>query len=72
MPLGNPIRGENGTIMNEIVVPKDTGISIGILACNRSTVIWGPDAHEWKPERWLKPLPDSLASARIPGIYSNM
>ncbi|KAJ2929646.1 hypothetical protein H1R20_g7436, partial [Candolleomyces eurysporus] len=34
--------------------------------------IWGPDASEWKPERWLSPLPDRVAEARVPGIYSHM
>ncbi|KAI0039847.1 hypothetical protein FA95DRAFT_1503644, partial [Auriscalpium vulgare] len=33
--------------------------------------IWGPDAEEWKPERWLAPLPKTVEEARIPGIYSN-
>lgn len=58
--------------MNEIVVPKGTRISIGIHSCNRSKAIWGEDAHEWKPERWLNPLPDSITNARVPGVYANL
>lgn len=72
MPLSQPIRGNDGTMMDEILVPKGTGIIIGILACNRSRAIWGSDADEWKPERWLGPLPDSVVDARVPGIYSNL
>lgn len=72
MPLSQPIRGNDGAMMDEILVPKGTGIIIGILACNRSRAIWGPDADEWKPERWLGPLPDSVVDARVPGIYSNL
>ncbi|KAI0312384.1 cytochrome P450, partial [Amylostereum chailletii] len=34
--------------------------------------IWGPDADQWKPERWLSPLPENVAAAHIPGIYANM
>ena len=71
MPLSQPIRGNDGTMIDEIVLPKKSAVVIGILACNRSTAIWGPDANEWKPERWLK-LPDSVTEAHVPGIYSNL
>jgi cytochrome P450 len=33
---------------------------------------WGEDADEFKPERWLRELPQSVADARTPGIYSSM
>ena len=72
MPLSNPIRGVDGTMIHEIFVPKDTTVVIGILALNRSKAIWGEDAEEWKPERWLSPLPESVAEAKVPGIYSNL
>ncbi|KAH9940844.1 cytochrome P450 [Epithele typhae] len=29
-------------------------------------------AHEWKPDRWLSPLPDAVMSAPIPGVYSHL
>ena len=72
MPLSNPIRGVDGTMIHEIFVPKDTAVVIGILSSNRSKAIWGEDAEEWKPERWLSPLPDSVSEAKVPGIYSNL
>ena len=31
-----------------------------------------PDALEWKPERWLSPLPESIMDSKIPGIYSHL
>ncbi|EEB98095.1 hypothetical protein MPER_02458 [Moniliophthora perniciosa FA553] len=34
--------------------------------------LWGPDALEWKPERWLEPLPAVIPEARIPGVYSHL
>ena len=58
--------------MNEIPIPKNTNIIISIYAANRNLEIWGPDSYEWKPERWLNPLPETVTSARIPGIYSNL
>lgn len=45
---------------------------VGIKAVNTSTEIWGADAAQWKPERWMSPLPESVTNARIPGVYSNM
>ncbi|KAI0092453.1 cytochrome P450 [Irpex rosettiformis] len=72
MPLSEPIRGVNGQILNEIFVPKDTTVIIAIRACNRNKAIWGEDALEWKPERWLNKLPDSVAAAHVPGVYSHL
>ncbi|KAF9229902.1 hypothetical protein BU15DRAFT_57751, partial [Melanogaster broomeanus] len=34
--------------------------------------VWGEDALEWKPDRWLKPLPLSVTEAHVPGIYSHL
>ena len=72
MPLYEPIDGLDGNRMNEVAVPKGTGMLIGIRACNRNKRIWGDDAHEWKPERWLSPAPNALKEAKIPGVYSNL
>ncbi|KAA1472336.1 cytochrome P450 [Dentipellis sp. KUC8613] len=71
LPVASPIVGVDGTKMSELHVTKNTGIIVSILAVNRDTGIWGPDASEWKPERWLSPLPDSVSDAAIPGVYSN-
>lgn len=72
MPLSKPIRGLDGTLVNEILVPEGTIVLIGMLASNRNPELWGPDAEEWKPERWLKPLPEAVTEAHIPGIYSHL
>ena len=47
-------------------------IIIPILALNRDKKLWGEDAHEWKPDRFLSPLPRTVEEAHIPGVYSNM
>ncbi|EKM59451.1 uncharacterized protein PHACADRAFT_249950 [Phanerochaete carnosa HHB-10118-sp] len=72
MPLSEPIQGVNGEMLSEIPVPKDTTILIGIRACNRNKALWGDDADEWKPERWLSSLPDALGNAHVPGVYSHL
>ena len=71
LPLSKPIIGRDGTSIREIVVPKNTEIVISILGANRNPDIWGEDAYEWKPERWLSPLPDNVIQAHFPAVYSN-
>ncbi|KAI0053479.1 cytochrome P450 [Auriscalpium vulgare] len=44
---------------------------INIKGINRDADLWGADAAEWNPERWLSPPPVSLLKAQIPGIYSH-
>lgn len=72
LPFSEPIRGVDGTLMREILVPKDETVIISILGCNLNPEIWGDDAKEFKPERWLTPLPTSVTDARIPGVCSNL
>lgn len=72
LPLSQPIRGRDGSMMHEIHVPKDTVVVAGLLNCNRNKAIWGEDAYEWKPERFLSPLPSTVTEAKIPGVYSNL
>ena len=69
LPLSEPIRGLDGTLMSEIPVPKGTVIHVGVLGSNMNRRTWGDDAWEWKPERWLAPLPadDMLREANATG-----
>ena len=72
LPLHEPVRGTYGHDIGEIVVPKGTSFVCNLRACNTNKAIWGEDADEWKPERWLQPLPKTVEDARIPGIYSHL
>ena len=47
--------GVDGKVVTEIFVPKGTVVISANAAVNRSRSIWGADAREWKPERWLDP-----------------
>ena len=71
LPIMEPIRAVDGTVMTEIPIPKGTTVITNLPACNTSKAVWGEDAREWKPERWLQPLPRSVEEAHIPGIYAN-
>ena len=58
--------------MHWVAVPEGTKVFVGIAAVNKDKSLWGEDALEWKPDRWLSPLPESVTQAHIPGVYSNM
>lgn len=72
MPLSSPITGKDGKIMSEIFVPAGSAICVALRACNTNKEIWGEDAYEWIPERWLKPLPETVTNADMPGILPNL
>ena len=72
LPLSEPVRGRDGKLITEIPLPKDTTILVGVISSNTSKALWGEDAYEWKPERRLSPLPETIAEAKIPGVYSNL
>lgn len=70
--LRTPVTGRDGSVMNEIVVPRGTVVYPAGLHSGISREIWGDDALEFIPERWLSPLPAEVAAASIPGVYSNL
>ncbi|KAJ7170583.1 cytochrome P450 [Mycena crocata] len=72
LTTSTPITTLDGSTTTEIPIPVDTEIIVAILASNRNPAVWGPDCLDWKPERWLSPLPKSVGDAHIPGIYSNL
>lgn len=72
LPLAFPIIGSDGKRLSKILVPKNTVLTVSIVGVNRSTAIWGSDALEWKPQRWLGELPASVKDSCMPGIYSHM
>jgi len=72
LPLSAPIHDVDGRKIQEVFVPKDTNVYIHIYNLNRDPSIWGLDAADWKPERWLEPLPESVREAHIQGVYANM
>ncbi|KAF8905032.1 cytochrome P450 [Gymnopilus junonius] len=72
LPLSKPIKGLDGQEIHEIAVPNNTNIIVSLMASNRNPDLWGPDSYEWKPERWLNPLPNTVIDAHVPGIYSHL
>ncbi|KAJ7727343.1 cytochrome P450 [Mycena olivaceomarginata] len=72
LTTSTPITTLDGSTATEIPVPARTEVIVSILASNRNPAIWGSDVLEWKPERWLSPLPKSVTEAHLPGIYSHL
>ncbi|KAF9261497.1 cytochrome P450 [Marasmius fiardii PR-910] len=72
LPLSTPVTCSDGSVVNEIFIPRNTEILISIVNSNRNKAIWGEDADDWKPERWLSPLPQVLVDAKVPGVYSHL
>ncbi|KAG1744162.1 cytochrome P450 [Suillus paluster] len=60
LPLHQPIRSASGEMISSIYVPENTTLIISILASNHNKEIWGEDASEWRPERWLSPSGERL------------
>ncbi|KAJ3565769.1 hypothetical protein NP233_g7435 [Leucocoprinus birnbaumii] len=72
LPLSKPIQDSTGQEISEVFVQKGTNIVISVLGANCNPDLWGPNSYEWKPERWLAPLPKSVEEAHMPGIYSHL
>ncbi|KAH9852205.1 cytochrome P450 [Lenzites betulinus] len=73
LPLATPVRGLDGELITAVPLPKNTRVIIDTESCNLDPALWGPDASEWKPERWLAgSVPKEVEEARIPGVFSHM
>lgn len=73
LPLATPCKSEDGeSEIDHLCIRKGQNLIVAFGSCNRLKPIWGPDAYEWKPERWLKPLPSTVTDARISGVYSSL
>ncbi|KAJ3559694.1 hypothetical protein NM688_g181 [Phlebia brevispora] len=72
LPLSTPIRTLNSSYLHEIFISRGTQIIVGSWMSNVNKELWGEDADEWKPERWLSPLPEALKSVRLPSVYTSL
>ncbi|KAG6327367.1 hypothetical protein ID866_11722 [Astraeus odoratus] len=54
IPLSEPVHTRSGKVVDSISVAKGTHIHVSIPCINRSNSIWGPDAKDFRPERWLE------------------
>lgn len=66
IPLSTPIRQRDGRLLDRVPVKKGQALIISIVTYNRRKDIWGDDAMEFKPDRWLN-LPDAVSRNGLPG-----
>ncbi|CAE6456781.1 unnamed protein product [Rhizoctonia solani] len=72
LPLRYPVKSKDGrTVISNLHIKKGTHLYLSLGSVNRDKQTWGDDADQFKPSRWLGPLPNSVTESKIPGVYSN-
>ncbi|KAJ7257390.1 cytochrome P450 [Mycena rebaudengoi] len=69
LQLSQPITSTTGEQLSSVAVKKGQFIFSALWSYNRLPTIWGPDAHEFKPSRWLEGKP---YRGQAMGPYSNL
>ena len=54
IPLGAPLQTADNKTVDRISIAAGEYVFIPIRAINRSINVWGPDAKEFRPQRWLE------------------
>ncbi|KAI8844332.1 cytochrome P450 [Chytriomyces cf. hyalinus JEL632] len=54
VPLNIKMANTDITLPDGTFVPKGASVSWSVYAMGRTEEIWGPDAKEYRPERWLE------------------
>uniref|UniRef100_A0A914IEG0 Cytochrome P450 n=1 Tax=Globodera rostochiensis TaxID=31243 RepID=A0A914IEG0_GLORO len=62
---------ETTTLGKELTVNNGTGVAIDVYSVHRNKELWGEDAEEFRPERWLDP-DRPPASAHFYGFEEKM
>ncbi|KAJ3870026.1 cytochrome P450 [Lentinula novae-zelandiae] len=68
IPLEFPVISESGEELSQIPVSKGQRVSVSISVYNRLTQVWGKDANEWNPERFLHETKKDTTL----GVYANL
>lgn len=69
LPLSNPIVTATGETISEIPIAAGQVIQVSICAYNRLKSVWGDDANDWNPMRFIETGVDQ--SIRI-GMFGNL
>lgn len=69
IPLASPIVTKSGEQVSSIQVRKGTPIDVAVAVYNRLPEVWGADANEFNPERFLNI--DKSRRANV-GVFANL
>ncbi|KAI0263454.1 cytochrome P450 [Gloeopeniophorella convolvens] len=69
IPLAFPVTTKSGEQISAIPVQKGTHVDIAIDVYHRLPAVWGEDADQWNPQRFLDPERTKQATV---GAYSNL
>ena len=72
IPLSHPLALRNGSSTDALHIPAGTTLTLSLTALNRSPELYGDDADQFRPCRWLEPPSAALeamrAYAAVPGL----
>ncbi|KAL9582917.1 MAG: hypothetical protein Q9212_003017 [Teloschistes hypoglaucus] len=54
LPNPNPNPNNKNETRRDVVIPASTAVNINVQALHTDPHLWGPDALEWRPTRWLQ------------------
>ncbi|KAK0493380.1 cytochrome P450 [Armillaria luteobubalina] len=69
IPLGEPIASTEGTIAYEVPVSKGQIVTASVYTYNRLPSLWGDDAEQWNPQRFLHAREREQVSL---GVFANL
>lgn len=68
IPLSQPIVSTTGELISEIPVSKGQYINASVCGYNRLKEVWGDDAHEFNPARFLETKTGQITV----GVFANL
>ena len=57
-------------MQDSVLILKGTTVIVPVKYLNRCEAIWGPDAKDFVPERWLKEKTDDSKNAGSKRLYT--
>lgn len=70
--MGTPrVVPRDGVTIGGRFFPAGTTVSLNTFCMNLSAEVWGPDAREYKPERWMVGDTSALEKNFLPVSHSN-
>ncbi|PIL33716.1 cytochrome P450 [Ganoderma sinense ZZ0214-1] len=69
LPLSKPVTTRSGKVISQVPIRAGLRLILSVCAYNREKDVWGEDAHQFNPERWLTSNGKRASSV---GVYSNL